>query len=142
MSEKRPDDQVKLVNISGEGKQIIDGKEVGNSKRVVEFTFGGDSKIIKDFIVIEREIAEHGIKKTYIPGEGRHMLKIEELPEGRRSRSDLSKSAEDAQLLKVKLTAAEAAIEKLKAEKIELLEENERLRRPVQRGPGRPPKND
>lgn len=115
MEIKRNDDMVKLVNIDKDKNPVI-------------YTYSGNSKTVKDFIVIEREEAIHAVKKSYLPEPNTFLLSIEELPEGQRTKTVLSKAAEEVDVLKGQLSELAKRNEELEQINKELLEETARLR--------------
>lgn len=135
--EKRKDDLVKLVNISDKGFKIVDGKNVPNPKEVVFYTYASNSQKVEDFLVVDREEAEHALGYTRKATENRMVLDIEELPEGQRTKNELSRSGEEANRYKGIVSEQEAKILALEEERRDLLSEIARLKSQLAKAKGK-----
>lgn len=109
---KSKDDFVKLVNISKDGENELKQKhfsqDVVFAHDSVEYSVpkGGS-------VILRREVAEHGVKRTHSYAHKMHVLKIEELPENQRNSRVIAVSPEIEDLksenerLKAQLAAAQ-----------------------------------
>lgn len=115
-------DLVRLVNISGDKFTDNEGKEIDPKKEPINFTHDGTPYVVKDSINVRRFVAEHGIKKSFSMAEGRHRLKIVELPYAQRNPEEMPVITEELSKLKDENV-------KLVADAIDLRKENETLKK-------------
>lgn len=128
MEQKRHDDLVKLVNITGKGSQVVNGEKVENKFQDVIYTYAGHSHTVKEFEVIERSTAEHAVVKTRLANENRAALKIEELPEGQRTKTAMEQSGAMVNELKGQLADLSHKNKDLEDKNVDLVNENAKLR--------------
>ena len=129
---KSKDDFVKVVNVSRDGKNP-DGVEF----KAGEIIFAHDSihyTVPKgESIIVRREVAEHGVKKSWSYANKVHGLKIEELPEAQRNSRILTPS-DDSKVIEEKDKEIEALKAQLAAAQEPKPEEQPEPEAPAPRG--------
>ena len=118
---KTSNDLVKLVNVSSEGETIDkEGKKVQNKQTDVNFTYDGNSFVVKTHLRIKRFLAEHALRKGFSFAQGRNLLKIVELPVNERSAELYPETNEamknDVEKLKKEIAEKDKVIETLETE--------------------------
>lgn len=103
---------------------------VNPTEKKVEFHFDGEPISIspKEFVQLQRAVAEHGIRQTSVMGDGGHraILEIEELPEGQRTKEGMSRAAEE-------LVKSQKKVLELANLNATLAEENKSLREKIEK---------
>lgn len=135
---KTREDQVKLINISGEGTYEKDGKECKYVKEDQWAVYHGNKITIKDILICSRAQAEHILKNCYVPHEKRYTVMMEELPEDQRKPGSVivqvdTKSAEKIEELEKYNDEVFAELKKLQGEHEELEAENKALKKELKK---------
>lgn len=119
--EKRPDDIVRLVNITDRAYTDTKGETHKEPKHfVVRVSYDGEAIEIAKSVNIPRNVAEHCLKKGLSMSEGRRWLEIVELPPEQRTRAGAAQLSENLEKAQRDNQNLQAIVDQLKAENAEL----------------------